>query len=421
MSILFKNGYILLPSFDVICGEVTVEGSLIDFAGEKAPVREYDEVIDLGGNLLMPGFCNAHTHSAMTFLRNSADDLPLDRWLHEKVFPVEAKLSPDDVYIFTKLAVLEYLSGGITSCFDMYFHEDAFVSAVTECGFRAVLCGAVNDFSQSVQLLEDSFLKFNGSSPLISYKLGFHAEYTCSEPLLRDIAALSEKYHAPVFSHSSETDSETKGCIERRGMTPTEYLDSLGMYNYGGGGFHCVYMSDNDLDIYRKRGLFAVTNPCSNAKLGSGIAPLCRILGAGIPLAAGTDGAASNNALDMFREMYLGTVLQKVFSCDPAVMPSENMLNAALAGGADAMGINCGRIEKGRCADLIVLDMSMPNMNPPADIPASIVYSGSRANVVLTAVNGRILYRNGEFLIGEAPEDIIRKANAAKKRLFEKV
>lgn len=421
MSTLFKNGYILLPSLNAVRGEVSIENGIISYVGEKAPDIDYGETFDLHENLLMPGFCNAHTHSAMTFIRNGADDLPLDRWLKERIFPVEAKLTPDDVYIFTKLAVLEYLSGGTTSCFDMYFYNEAFVSAVTDCGFRAVLCGAVNDFSQSAEIIEDSFIKYNKVSPLVSYKLGFHAEYTCSEPLLRDIAALSEKYHAPVYCHLSETKQETEECIARHGMTPAEYLESLGMYNNGGGGFHCVYMTDNDIEIFRRHGLYAVTNPCSNAKLGSGIAPLVKLLNAGVPVAVGTDGAASNNSLDMFREVYLGTVLQKAVLCDPAVMPAGEMLKAALSGGAAAMGINCGRIEKGCAADLVVIDLDQPNMQPAANIPESLVYSASSRNVMLTMIGGRVLYKNGEYFIGEAPEEIFRKTAAAKKKLFEKI
>lgn len=410
MNIKFYNGYILYPDMTAKRGEVTVVGDTISYVGDKAPKMKFDREIDLHGDLLMPGFNNAHTHSAMTFLRSRADDLPLDKWLNEQVFPREAKLCGEDIYTLSKLAVLEYLSGGITSCFDMYFYPDDFVSAMTDCGFRAVLCGAVNDFSESAEKLEDYYNRFNGISSLISYKLGFHAEYTTSEDILRDIAQLAEKYHAPVFAHSSETKKETEECIARHGMTPTEYFESLGLYNYGGGGFHCVYMTEHDLEIYRRRGLFAVTNPCSNAKLASGIAPLCRINEAGVGLAVGTDGPASNNALDMFREMYLAVVMQKLSCGDAAAMPAEIILKAALSGGADAMGINCGRICEGCLADLTVIRLNDPNMHPVNNIPVNLVYSGSKANVRLTMVNGRILYENGEFFIGEEPEMIYERA-----------
>lgn len=417
MDTKFYNGYILYPDMTVKRGEVTVSGDTISYVGEKAPEMKYDRETDLHGGLLMPGFNNAHTHSAMTFLRSRADDLPLDKWLNEQIFPREAKLCGEDIYTLSKLAVLEYLSGGITSCFDMYFYPDEFVSALTDCGFRAVLCGAVNDFSESVEKLEDYYNKFNGISPLISYKLGFHAEYTTSEDILKGIAELAEKYHAPVFSHSSETKKETDECISRHGMTPTEYFDSLGLYNYGGGGYHCVYMTENDMEIYRRRGLYAVTNPCSNAKLASGIAPLSRMHEKGIRLAVGTDGPASNNALDMFREMYLGTVMQKISEKDAAALPAEIILEAALSGGADAMGINCGRIRQGSLADLTVIDMDSPNMQPVNNITANLVYSGSKVNVRMTMVGGNILYENGEYFIGEDPQRIYEKASEIVKRI----
>lgn len=187
MNIKFYNGYILYPDMTAKRGEVTVVGDTISYVGDKAPEMKFDREIDLHGDLLMPGFNNAHTHSAMTFLHSRADDLPLDKWLNEQVFPREAKLCGEDIYTLSKLAVPEYLSGGITSCFDMYFYPDDFVSAMTDCGFRAVLCGAVNDFSESAEKLDDYYNRFNGISSLISYKLGFHAEYTTSEGILRDI------------------------------------------------------------------------------------------------------------------------------------------------------------------------------------------------------------------------------------------
>ncbi len=419
MNVLFYNGLVLFTDMTVKQGEVSVRDDTIVYAGEKAPDINYDKKLDLKGNLLAPGFCDAHTHSAMTFLRGKAEGMSLDDWLHKQIFPREALLTAEDVYIFTRLAILEYLSSGITSCFDMYYYPEAFVSAVTDSGFRAVLCGAVNDFSESAEKLEEYYLKYNGISPLVSYKLGFHAEYTTSEGLLREIAALAGKYKAPVFSHSSETKKETEECIARHGKTPTEYLEALGLYEYGGGGFHCVYMTENDLEIYRRRGLYAVTNPCSNAKLASGIAPLKCMTG--IKLAIGTDGPASNNALDMFREMYLAAVMQKLKYNDAAAFPAEKLLCAAFSGGADAMGINCGRIEEGRLADLIVIDLNAPDMRPLNGIVSNLVYSCSKRNVLLTMVNGRVLYEKGEYHIGDTPEKIISEAEKAAEKLEKRL
>ncbi|MBQ4225265.1 MAG: amidohydrolase family protein, partial [Oscillospiraceae bacterium] len=192
---------------------------------------------------------------------------------------------------------------------------------------------------------------------------------------------------------------------------------SLGLYDNGGGGFHCVHMTDEDIGIYRSKGLFAVTNPCSNAKLASGIAPLLKMHKSGVRLAVGTDGAASNNALDMFREMYLAAVLQKILCDDAEALPAEEVLSAALTGSADAMGINSGRLEAGRNADIIMIDLDTPNMQPINSIVRNIVYSGSKTNVKMTMVGGRILYRDGEFFVGESPEKIYEKANSIANRI----
>lgn len=414
MKTKITNGYIFSDKPEK--GELCIENDRIVFVGEHYD-GDYDKLIDAYGGLIMPGFCNAHTHSAMTFLRSCADDMPLDRWLNEQIFPREAKLTGEDIYHLSKLAVLEYLTSGITSCFDMYFYPDDFVSAMTDCGFRAVLCGAVNDFSESAEKLEDYYNRYNGKDSLISYKLGFHAEYTTSENILKDIALLAEKYHAPVYAHSSETASEVEGCIHRHGMTPTEYFESLGLYNYGGGGFHCVYMTEHDMEIYKNRGLFAVTNPSSNAKLASGIAPLCEMHKRGIRLAVGTDGPASNNALDMFREMYLAVVLQKLAAKDASAMPPAAILEAALSGGADAMGINSGRLEIGRLADIVIIDLNKPNMQPVNNMLNNLVYSGSKSNVRLTMVGGRVLYDDNQFYINDDPERIYAKANEIIRRI----
>lgn len=414
----FYNGYIFLPN-KIISGEVLVNDSVIECVSKKIDVKP-DREIDLKGNLLFPGFNNAHAHSAMTFLRSLADDLPLDEWLKKQVFPREALLTSDDIYYLTKLAILEYVEGGITSCFDMYFFPDSFVSACIESGFRAVLCSAVND-TEGFSFLEDYYNKYNNVNPLISYKLGFHAEYTTSENVLKDISILAHKYKAPVFSHLSETRKETLECISRHNMTPTEYLDSLGLYDYGGGGFHTVHMTDNDIEIFRRKKLFSVTNPCSNAKLASGIAPLRKIIDSDITLALGTDGAASNNSLDFFKEMYLASVLSKLRENDAKGVTPREIIKAATEGGAKCMGIKSGKIEKGFNADLIIIDLSAPNMALKNNIVSDIVYSANKSNVIFTMIAGKILYDKGEFFIGESPERIYEKSKEIVKRISLKV
>ncbi len=403
--IRFYNGRVLTfdGSADITQTEVWTDGGVICYVGAAPEKRPgFEREIDLNGDLLIPGFKDAHTHSGMTFLRSLADDMPLDKWLSEQVWPREARLSPDGLYIMTRLAVMEYLTSGITSCFDMYFHNDAFVRACIDSDFRAVLCGDMNNFDRDYTELEDKFLRYNKTHELISYRLGFHAEYTTSKERMEFVASLVQKYREPMFVHSSETSAEVSGCIERYGVTPTVLFDMLGMYDYGGGGFHCVHMSDEDIEIFKKRGLWAVLNPASNLKLASGIAPVKRFLDEGINLALGTDGAGSNNALDMFREMYLTSVLAKYRERDASAVDALSVLKMACVGGARAIGLDdCDAIAVGKKADLAVIDLHKPNMRPINNIAKNIVYSGSKDNVRLTMVNGRVLYENGEFFIGE--------------------
>lgn len=394
--------------------EVWTDGGRIVYVGAKTEnMPEFERELDLGGDVLMPGLKNAHTHTAMTFLRSFADDMPLQPWLYEKVFPNEAKLTPDAVYWLTKLGIMEYLSSGITASFDMYFHNDAYVQANIESGFRTVICSAMNNFDKDIYNVEREFIKFNAYDELIGFRLGIHAEYTTSMERMRYMAELAEKYKAPCYAHISETKTETDECIGRYGLSPAQLLDSIGFFKYGGGGFHCVWFSDEDIELFARKQLGVVTNPASNLKLASGIAPITRMLRAGVPVAIGTDGPSSNNALDMFREMYLTSVLQKYITCDASACPAEKVLEMACVNGARICGLSdCDDIAEGKRADLIVLDMSRPNMQPINSIEKNIIYSGSKDNVRMTMINGRILYEKGEFFIGEEPAEIYRRANA---------
>ena len=418
MNTRFYNGRVLtmeeeVPVFE---GEVWVQGNQILYAGagKYAPIEppHFDQEIDLNGNLIMPGFKNAHTHSAMTFARSLADDLPLQDWLTKQIFPLEAKLTPDQIYHLSKLAILEYLTSGITTNFDMYLTPETIAQASVDLGFRTVMVGGMNDFSQSLDQLDHWYQTYNHFDDKISFRLGFHAEYTTSRDKMEGLAELAHKYQAPVYCHNSETAAEVAGCMERYGKTPTELFEELGLFDFGGGGFHCVHMTENDLEIFRRRGLSVVTNPGSNTKLASGIAPIRAMLNAGINVAIGTDGPASNNCLDMFREMFLTTGLAKLREEDASAVDADQVLRMATTGGAIAMQLfDCGSLRPGNKADLIVIDLHQPNMQPINRITKNLVYSGSKQNVKLTMVDGKILYRDGEFFVGEDPEAIYAKAN----------
>lgn len=413
MKLRFYNAKILTMQDDkVISGELHTDGDRISYIGAEKPENVgFDREIDLSGKLIIPGFKNAHTHSAMTFLRSFADDLPLNDWLYNAVFPHEAKLTEEAIYVFTQLANMEYLTSGITSSFDMYFKLDSYAKANIDMGYRTVLCGSINDFGGTVEGIEEEYNKFNSLNPLISYQLGFHAEYTTKRETLEGMAKLSQKYKAPMYTHNSETRNEVEGCKERYGMTPTQFFDSLGMLEYGGGGFHCVWFDERDMQIAKNKGLWIVTNPSSNLKLASGIAPLCEMKRQGIDrMAIGTDGAASNNCLDMFREMFLVTALQKYRENDAAAFPAFDVLKMACSGGALAMGLtDCDVLAPGKKADLAVINLMQPNMQPIHNIPKNLVYAGTKQNVVMTVIDGKILYENGSFTTVD-PQEIYSRA-----------
>lgn len=423
MRIKFVNARILTmkDNQDVFEGELIVNEGFIEEVGERVSNDgKFDEVIDCGRNLLMPGFKNAHTHSGMSVLRSLADDLPLDKWLNESIFPVEARMSDDDIYEMTKLSVLEYLTSGITACFDMYLTPYSIAKAMDEMGFRCVQTGAVNNFSQSPELLEECYLNLNQDKSLQSFVLGFHAEYTTSPEIMKKIADLANKYKAPIYVHMAETKSEVAGCIERYNMTPLKYMDSIGMFNYGGGIYHGVYLTDEEMDIMKKHNMFEVTNPASNLKLASGIAPIAKYMDKDIPVAIGTDGPASNNCLDMFREMFLVTGLAKVKEGDAMAVDAKEVLKMATVNGAKCMRLdNCDILDAGKCADIIMINLDMPNMQPINNIVKNIVYSGSKINVMMTMINGNILYKDGKFMNNIDEHQIYSKVAEIKERLLK--
>lgn len=386
--------------------------SEVDNSGSGRKKVIWDREIDARGNLIMPGFKNAHTHSAMTFLRSYADDLPLLEWLNQQVFPMEAKLTPEDIYYLSKLAILEYLTSGMTANFDMYLTPDTVAEASLDCGFRTVMCGSLNNFSQSFEQLEAWYKKYRDPDSLVTFRLGFHAEYTNTRDNLERLAALAQKYQAPMYTHSSETKAEVEECRERYGVTPTVLFEQLGMFAHGGACFHCVHMTDEDLDLLKKRNIYVVTNPGSNVKLASGIARIEDMVERGIHVAIGTDGPASNNCLDMFREMFLATGLAKIKAGDASALDANQVLRMATVEGAHAMGLdNADVLAEGKLADLIMIDLNQPNMQPLNNISKNIVYSGSKQNVKMTMVNGRILYEDGVFDVGTPAEVIYDKAN----------
>lgn len=408
----------------LFAGEVWIQNDYIesvikynDINKRYAAGEQFDEQIDCMDNLLLPGFKNCHAHGPMAFLRSYADDLPLQEWLNQKIFPAEARLTEEDVYTLMQLAVLEYIRGGITTSFEMYFYPEMIAKACRDMGFRVVISGTVfgnteSSVTEAIDTLKRDYESLNHSYPLVDYRLGFHSEYSCCKELIEKIAELGQTLEAPVYMHNSETEREVYECIKRYGMTPVKLMDKLGLFEYGGGGHHLVYTDEEDRRILKEKGIYVVTNPSSNLKLASGIAPIKEYVEAGIPVAIGTDGPASNNSLNFFKEMYLTTTLQKVKYKDAAAISPYEVLKMATVNGANMLGLSkCNAVAKGKQADLILIDLLKPNMQPINNLVDNLIYSGSNDNVIMTMIAGKICYVNGSFRVNTDPLDVYEKAN----------
>ena len=405
----------------IFFGDVIVENNKIVYVGKsKKHEEKFDQEIDCEKNLLMPGFKNAHAHSAMTFVRSHADDMSLQDWLFDYIIPRESLLTEDDVYWLSQLAFLEYLTSGITAAFDMYYFSEAIARAAEDFGFREQIVLSKSYISKLDKEKIIKLYKQNDPEKLANYSIGLHAEYTASEDEFQTAVELVQELKAPFYIHLAETKKEVEECKEKHdGMTPAEFLDSKGLWDYGGGAYHCCYMTKNDLKIFKDRDLTVITCPGSNAKLASGIAEIETMRENNIELAIGTDGPASNNCLDMFREMFLVAGLQKLLRKDPTVTPAYEILKMATVNSARTMNLkNADTLEEGKLADLILINLNRPNMQPLNNISKNIVFSGSKDNIKLTMINGKILYQDGEFKTKVSAEKIYKKCQEITNRIL---
>ena len=384
--------------------EILIEDQLIVYAGKRAdaPAFEADETIDGKGALAMPGLCNMHTHTPMTLLRSIGSDLPLDRWLNEAIFPIEKHLTDDAVRAGSDLGIMEMLRYGTTSFNDMYMHMDMEAEAVRDSGMRALLGHGVVDFDESCSdLLPNIALieKWNhAADDRIRIALAPHSEGATTQKVLEKVREAAETYHVPIHIHVSETKLDYDGSLERRGLTPPQYLDKLGLLEHPVLAAHCVWFTDEDIELFARKKAVVLHNPISNLKLASGVAPIGKMLKAGCRITLGTDGVASNNNLNLWEEIKLMPMLQKGTTLDPTVVSPAQTIAAATSNGAQALGYeNLGLIKEGYLADLILIDINQAHMVPCNDMEGNLVYSAQGSDVRMTMVNGKVLYRDGEY------------------------
>lgn len=422
MKTLLKNATVLTMEDKkkiLFNTDVLVENDKIVRIGKINDKAE--KIIDFEGDILMPSFINGHSHSAMTLFRSVADDTSLQTWLFDNIIPMENHLIADDVYYGTLLAILEYISGGITTFCDMYYFPEMIAKATTECGLNTIICGGTieNDDNKKVRELEENYNRFNSYSQNVKYMLGVHAEYTSTEKFLELVSDLSIKYKAPTYIHASETLTEVGECtVRHNGLTPPLYLDKLGFFDNGGAIAHGTYLDKDDIAILKQRNVAVISNPASNLKLAGGIAPIFSMVENGLTVGLGTDGAASNNSLDMFREMYLVSVLQKYIMRDASVIPAFKALQMATSDGYKAFGIsNKGKVKEGFIADLIRINTKSPQMNPLNNVEKSIVFSANKSDVLMTMSGGKILYENGKFTLDLDVNEIFSKCKESVQRI----
>ncbi len=387
--------------------QVVIENKRIAAITESPLDETGADVVDCGVNLLIPAFYNAHCHAAMTLFRGYGEDLPLHRWLNEKIFPAEELLTRKSVYVATKWAIAEMLRRGIASFSDMYMFEDAVADAVLETGIKANLARSLVSFDPTVDPKTDSRLAeaialakeyHMAADGALKIDFSLHAEYTNLPHYCAYVGRYAKEHGLLMQLHLSETEEEHEACIKRHGKTPSAFFADLGVFDTPTSAAHCVWLSEEDIAILAEKGVTAVHNPISNLKLGSGVMQLRKLLDAGVNVALGTDGVASNNRLDVLREMQTAAILHKGISRDPACLVASELLPLATENGARAQGReDCGRLAIGARADLTLIDRHSIHNLPTYDDYAMLAYSAESADVRMTMVDGRILYRNGEY------------------------
>ncbi|MGE0083785.1 MAG: amidohydrolase family protein [Desulfococcaceae bacterium] len=391
-------------------GLICIRHGKIEKIFQKMPeyFPETAEKIDARGGIVMPGLVNTHTHMPMTLFRGLADDLPLDQWLNQHIFPAEAKhINPESVRAGTMLACAEMLLSGITTCCDGYFLEDHVAEAVQEMGIRAVLGHGIIDFpapgvphpAENVNTALAFAEKWEGVSLLIRPSLFCHSPYTCSAETLKKAKAGADAHGLLFQIHVSETKAEREQMTNLHGLSPVAYLDKLGILDQNTLLVHCVWVDEKDIEIIAEHGACISHNPESNMKLASGIAPVPQFLKAGITVGLGTDGCASNNNLDLFGEMDTAAKLHKVSTLDPTVMNAHTVLKMATIEGAKAIGLGeqIGSLEIGKSADMIIMDTNQPHLTPMYDPISHIVYAARGSDVRDVMINGKMLVRNRQL------------------------
>ncbi len=377
------------------------------------------EVLDGRGKAILPSFVNMHTHASMTLMRSYADDLDLHEWLTNYIWPMEAQLDEEDIYHGARLACLEMIKSGTTCFNDMYWHFHGIARAVEEMGMRAMLSSVFIDFNdpakarEQQELTEKLFDEFRQYPDRIGFALGPHAIYTVSKESLKWVGRFAEENDLPIHIHLSETRKEVDDCLTRYGLRPIQWLEKIGFLGPNVIAAHTIHVTDEEIGILVRNGVKVVHNPASNMKLASGSFPFCKMQSKGVELSLGTDGCSSNNNLSMMEEMKLASLQAKLIHNDPTALPAHTAFEMATVNGAQALGLDCGKIEEGKLADCMLVDLSNHRLVPGYRLEDDMVYSADSSCIDTVICDGRILMQGG-YVEGE--EAIVTEARTYKKR-----
>ncbi|MBQ9378041.1 MAG: amidohydrolase [Schwartzia sp.] len=422
MKTLIRGAHVLLPDGSVKQKDILAEGEKITKVGDVPEDLAADRLVDGKGKLAVPGFVNAHTHASMTLLRSYADDMNLMDWLQNKIWPIEAKMKKKDIYWGAMLAAVEMIRTGTTTFADMYGDMDKVAEVTAESGLRGVLSrGIIGVAPNGEAALEENktlFSEYNGAADgRITVMFGPHAPYTCPPDFLRRVAEIAKERKAEIHIHLAETKGEVENCLKDYGKTPIALMEETGILDCGVLGAHCVHLTDDDIALMKKYDVRVAHNPGSNMKLASGVAPVPKLLKAGVCVGLGTDGASSNNNLDMLEEIRLAALLHKVDTLDPLAVSAPEAVRMGTEQGARALGLrNLGRLEAGCLADIVLLDMSGPEWTPRFDLVSLLVYAASSASVDTVIVNGKLLMEEKRLLTLDE-ERVIFEATRCAERL----
>ncbi|MBQ2636287.1 MAG: amidohydrolase family protein [Methanobrevibacter sp.] len=430
-TILIKNAFILSPNKNFKGKKsLLIKDDIIADVSDKIDESNVDKIIDATGKILLPGLINTHTHLSMTLFRGLADDLSLDSWLNDHIWPMEANLNGNYCYIGALLGAVELIKSGTTTFSDMYFYMEDVARAVDEAGIRAVLSYGMIDFGDAEKReneIKENLELFNSCNGMADGRIkvffGPHSPYTASEELLVKVRELADEYNMGIHIHVSETQKEINDVSEEKGLRPFEYLDKIGFLGPDVVAAHSVWLSDNEIEIIKKNNVKISHNPCSNMKLASGVAPVSKLIENDICVSIGTDGASSNNNLDLIEELKTASLLQKVSTLDPKVLTSDEAIAMGTIKGAEALGLDSeiGSIEVGKKADIILIDTNSANMVPDSStLSSNVIYSANGSNVDTTICNGKILMENKKLTVLDEQE-IYEKARKAIKELKEAI